>query len=262
VTTAAVYLAALKAEEGYRESPMGSNRTKYAAMAGHAPGLAWCATFQVGIAKKVGLILPPGAGTASCALNESAYKRAGRLSTTPHVGSVFYVYFPSLQRPAHTGVVWKVTDTHVHTIEGNSNDVGAREGYEVCLRKRPRLRAQGAIGIRSYGMPIYTTTSKPATNPTQEELMAIDPKDLDAIAKAVWGHPLQNDGGPKTATAGQFLQDIESTQDRDTKNLAALLTAAQSGGVPAEKVADAIVAKLGPLQAKVIADELARRIQA
>lgn len=36
----------------------------------------------------------------------------------------------------HTGIVTSVSDDWIHTIEGNTNDEGAREGFEVCLRMR------------------------------------------------------------------------------------------------------------------------------
>jgi hypothetical protein len=36
----------------------------------------------------------------------------------------------------HTGIVTSVSTTSVQTIEGNTNDEGSREGYEVCARTR------------------------------------------------------------------------------------------------------------------------------
>lgn len=190
MTTVAAYLKALKSYEGVQEKPRGSNRQPFAAMAGHPNGQFWCATYQVGVARKVGLALPPGADTASTVLNEVAYKRAGRLSTTPRVGSVFFVYFPHLRdgrgrpapRVAHTGVVWKVSGSYVHTIEGNSNDDGSRDGYEVCLRKRLAHRAVGTTGIRSYGMPLYGTTT--ATDGREDTHMPLTDKDVERIWSA------------------------------------------------------------------------------
>jgi len=124
-------------------------------MAAHANALPWCATFIAAGAAQIGLRLPDGANTASTYVNEIAFKRAGRLSTKPRVGSVFFVYFPSMGRVGHTGLVWKVAGGNVHTIEGNSNASGGREGLTVVMRVRPAHRATGAVGIRSYGMPHY-----------------------------------------------------------------------------------------------------------
>jgi len=36
----------------------------------------------------------------------------------------------------HTGIVLKAEEEFFHTIEGNTNDEGSREGYEVCQRIR------------------------------------------------------------------------------------------------------------------------------
>lgn len=36
----------------------------------------------------------------------------------------------------HTGIITKVDGTAIHTVEGNTNDEGSREGYEVCRRVR------------------------------------------------------------------------------------------------------------------------------
>lgn len=36
----------------------------------------------------------------------------------------------------HTGFVHEAEETLFHTIEGNANDEGSREGYEVCARRR------------------------------------------------------------------------------------------------------------------------------
>lgn len=36
----------------------------------------------------------------------------------------------------HTGIITEIEGDWIHTIEGNTNDEGSREGYEVCARKR------------------------------------------------------------------------------------------------------------------------------
>lgn len=36
----------------------------------------------------------------------------------------------------HTGIITGIDGNWIHTIEGNTNDEGSREGYEVCKRKR------------------------------------------------------------------------------------------------------------------------------
>jgi hypothetical protein len=52
----------------------------------------------------------------------------------PQAGDIFIMDFGG--GLGHTGVIEIVNGTTLHTIEGNSNDEGSREGYEVCRRRR------------------------------------------------------------------------------------------------------------------------------
>lgn len=47
----------------------------------------------------------------------------------------------------HTGFVEKVQGDQIFTIEGNTNDTGSREGYEVCRRFRKISSCIGFIRI-------------------------------------------------------------------------------------------------------------------
>lgn len=47
----------------------------------------------------------------------------------------------------HTGFVEKVQGDKIFTIEGNTNDTGSREGYEVCRRVRDIKSCIGFIRI-------------------------------------------------------------------------------------------------------------------
>lgn len=47
----------------------------------------------------------------------------------------------------HTGLVESVEGLNIHTIEGNTNDEGSREGYEVCRRVRTIASCKGFIRI-------------------------------------------------------------------------------------------------------------------
>jgi hypothetical protein len=49
----------------------------------------------------------------------------------------------------HTGIVEKVTGDIIHTIEGNTNDIGSREGYKVCRRKRDIKTIKGFLRLQS-----------------------------------------------------------------------------------------------------------------
>lgn len=63
--------------------------------------------------------------------------KAGRLYAKPKRGDVFVWSTP---QGGHMGWVAQVYDDgSFRTIEGNSNDAGDREGYEVCERIRKSL---------------------------------------------------------------------------------------------------------------------------
>lgn len=47
----------------------------------------------------------------------------------------------------HTGFIESEGEHGVHTIEGNANDTGSREGYEVCRKIRHRSSFKGIIRI-------------------------------------------------------------------------------------------------------------------
>ena len=55
----------------------------------------------------------------------------------PSSADAFGVYFQSLGRVAHTGLVEKVEGNMAVTIEGNTNDNGSREGDGVYRKRRP-----------------------------------------------------------------------------------------------------------------------------
>jgi Putative peptidoglycan binding domain len=106
---------------------------------------AWCAGFASFLmhqaAQSLGLVAPIE-GSFSCDTLVLQAKQAGlfvsesdaRLRTIPP-GSLF------LNRESdtdwtHVGVVIAADELTLSTIEGNTNDDGSREGYEVCMRTR------------------------------------------------------------------------------------------------------------------------------
>lgn len=59
------------------------------------------------------------------------------------VGDLFLVMKGST--PRHIGVVNRVADGTFSTIEGNTNDEGSRDGYELCERRRNLLNGKYSI---------------------------------------------------------------------------------------------------------------------
>lgn len=87
---------------------------------------------------------------AGCGFSLKYYKAAGRLDKTPKVGDqIFFKYSNDDSTADHTGIVVRVTDSLVETIEGNS-------GSEV-RRKVYQLNDKTIIG---YGHPRYDAEPK------------------------------------------------------------------------------------------------------
>ena len=65
--------------------------------------------------------------------------------TIPIAGDIFIMDFG--KGVGHTGFVEKVEGLNIHTIEGNTNEDGSREGYAVCRRTRKITGIKGFIRI-------------------------------------------------------------------------------------------------------------------
>lgn len=62
-------------------------------------------------------------------------KEIGKAEETIAPGDIF-LNVKSPHDWSHTGIITEVSGDWITTIEGNTNDEGSREGYEVCERKR------------------------------------------------------------------------------------------------------------------------------
>lgn len=151
MTTVAQLVDAARSELGYAETPV--NLTKFAAEAHHTNGLAWCATFEVALANRVGLVLPAGCDTASVYQNLAGWQRAGKSPASPLPGD--FVHFRIGQ--GHTGICVAADAGTVTTIDGNTIPDGMTgdeaNGGMVALKTRPRSLVAG------YGRPDYETAS-------------------------------------------------------------------------------------------------------
>ena len=92
---------------------------------------------------------PYGAG---CQYAAAYYKSAGAWFHDPEPGDqIFFGYNGNFQ---HTGLVEKVVDGVVYTIEGNSNDMVRRRSYSTY-----------DTSILGYGRPKYDGDKRPSENP-------------------------------------------------------------------------------------------------
>ena len=148
MATANEILAVARSELGYKESPAGSNRTKYGAWYG-LDGQPWCMMFIQWVFAQAGVELP--VKTASCGTFMRAAQAAGRWLTSGYrSGDIVILDIPvNTVNTDHCGLVVTPLTTGVRTIEGNTGTGNDANGGEVMERTRPANWIVGAY------RPIY-----------------------------------------------------------------------------------------------------------
>lgn len=129
---------------------------------GRKQGYAWCDVFVdwlmvqcFGEAAALKLLCAkPKSSGAGCTYSLNYYIRAGQFhkrGEKPEVGD--QIFFGAVGNSNHTGLVYKVDDTTVYTVEGNTSgaDGVVPNGGAVC--KKSYLRSYS--GIAGYGRPAY-----------------------------------------------------------------------------------------------------------
>ena len=142
-------LASAIGEIGQSEVPKGSNLgprvEAYLASVGLSGGNAWCMAFVYwcykAAAMKLSVQTPvyKTGGVLACWNNSPLARRITKKDALANPalvlpGAQFFLDFGGGH--GHTGIVERIDGNIIHTIEGNSNDEGSREGYEVCRRER------------------------------------------------------------------------------------------------------------------------------
>lgn len=114
----------------------------------------WCAGFVTDVlrqaARSLGIALPDHLKrTYSCDVLAERGNLAGKLIAATDAklepGSIFLVRGARPNDWVHTGLVIAVDGKTIVTIEGNTNDEGSREGYEVCQRIRNRANLDAVL---------------------------------------------------------------------------------------------------------------------
>lgn len=143
MTLAERSLAIAVTQQGVCESPKGSNNgpevKTYLKSVGVGPGAAWCMAFVYWCVNKAAVemgIINPLVKTAGVMVqyNNTTLRKLPNRSGGVNPGDIFIMEFA--HGTGHTGFVVKVENGIVHTIEGNTNEDGSREGYEVAARQR------------------------------------------------------------------------------------------------------------------------------
>lgn len=121
---------------------------KYLASVGLGKGYSWCMAFVYWCVKQAAaeLNLKNPLKQTGGVLDEWNSGRGIHL-TVPEPGCIFIMDFGGGE--GHTGIVTGVfLDTGlIHTIEGNTNDDGSREGIGVFRRTRTIKSCKGFIGL-------------------------------------------------------------------------------------------------------------------
>ena len=126
---------------------------------GNKNGFDWCAQFVTWCAWKLtdedrnkaeSILCVAGTLSAGCGFAMNYYKQAGRFDHNPKVGDqIFFKYSNDDSTADHTGIVVRVTDSLVETIEGNSGSEVKRKAYQRTDKT-----------IIGYGHPRYDAEPK------------------------------------------------------------------------------------------------------
>lgn len=134
---------------------------------GSKQGVAWCNVFvdwchyiaagkQKAVAQKVSCQSGPyGAG---CKYSMGYYQAAGQFFTKdPKPGD--QIYFGTANSVDHTGIVWKVENGRVYTVEGNTSEAAGVVGNGGGVFQKSYLLNHSRI--LGYGRPVFAEQKKP-----------------------------------------------------------------------------------------------------
>lgn len=169
MATAAQMVAKAESQIGYKESPAGSNNTKYGKWYGMnyepwcAMFVSWCAN-EIGESKNVGKF-------AYCPYWVDWFKERGQWldrSEKPRPGDI--IFFSNGKRACHVGIVKERLGTdYVQTIEGNTSASSDDNGGAVMERKRAYGKRGSSWFIMGFGRPDYSGAPKPKPLPVPKQ---------------------------------------------------------------------------------------------
>ena len=193
MATANKILAVARAELGYKESPAGSNRTKYGAWFG-LNGQPWCMMFIQWVFTQTDAESLLAARTASCGAFMRAAKAAGQWVTGGYQpGDVVIYDFPGGGATDHCGIVEQRAGGGIMAIEGNTGAENDANGGQVQRRIRSNKVILGAF------RPAYDIEEKEDEDVvTYKYLKDIPEKFRPIIEKLMDAGIIQGDGSDPT----------------------------------------------------------------
>ena len=149
------------AEVGTIEGPK-NNQTKYGAFT-KANFLPWCGSFLMWCASESKVKVPNCVSTKDGA---AAFKKKNAWFDTPKKGDFVFFDFIDDDKTIinHIGLVRKVSEKAILTIEGNTSPSGKERNGGQVMEKRRLLGARS--GIVGYGRPSYVNQENRAVNDT------------------------------------------------------------------------------------------------
>ena len=139
------------AENGVAET--GENETKYGKHM-KADKLPWCGSFLNWCADQAGVKVPNVVSTKAGA---EAFKKMNQWHTKPKIGDFVFFDFVIDDKITinHIGLVIRVSEKQIVTIEGNTSGAGdQRNGGEVMVKSRTLGARSFVVG---YGRPAYVS---------------------------------------------------------------------------------------------------------
>ena len=192
MTTAERILQVARGELGYKESPAGSNRTKYGAWFG-LNGQPWCMMFIQWVFASEGAAALLPARTASCGAFMRAAQAAGRWVTGGYQpGDVVIYDFPGGAATDHCGIVEQLAGGGIMAIEGNTGAGNDADGGQVQRRIRSNKVILGAF------RPAYDIEEKEDEVVTYKYLKDVPEKFRPTIDQLMTAGIIQGDGSDPT----------------------------------------------------------------
>lgn len=229
--TASELVAIARAEIGYLEKKSNSNLdsktgnagsnnyTKYARdlheagyYNGNKNGYSWCEVFNdwchwIASGKDAKTaqanIYQTGLYGAGCTWSANCYRNAGRFYSTPKVGD--QIYFGTKGNESHTGIVSKVENGKVYTIEGNTSGASGvvANGGGVCEKSYSLDYAK----IVGYGRPNYD--AEKTTEPQKAEGYTLEQFIMDV--QEVCGAEVDGIAGPETISKTVTVSELKNS---------------------------------------------------
>jgi hypothetical protein len=252
---------------GTTEHPAGSNMNPYAALAGHANGQPWCASFAVAACRSQGVVA--GNESAFTPSLAASFKQSGTyLVDNPEPGDLVFFDFPDdVHRIQHVGLVQELftpgrgragSDGILKTIEGNTSagKAGSQSNGGMVAR-----RARSCRDVVCYGRPLY---APPEVHPVSGSPAVAVAQLRDARTTVYFadGHAWLSAGPGSGPTAAATARDLSVAGDVAGGRTTVTAACASGDGVLVLLASGQIIARYAVDPGDVMGDVATRRTRA